>query len=164
MKFDQEKISGISNHAYSHPVVWTLEPGDSPERRWRAQIINKRAEKVIKKLLDSGPCILVVYLEGGRNKSENLELQPPAEGSGKWLVDPHFDLCLPVVIKGTEVMLAPGQQLAKDADLSVEFCEIIPTADMRAQRVHSNKWDQLFATRPMTVIASKLPDSQRGGY
>ena len=162
MKFDKEEISGRFSHAYSHLVVWTLTEGDNEEVRWKAQIINGRATKVIEKLLNK-PCIVIVYLEGGRNKSENLELQPPALDSSWWVLNPNFGLIVPTVITGTEVMLPPGDQKPHHANITIEFCEGINAAELRNEKRKepSEEWDKYFSGKVLSVIAAKLSEKQK---
>ncbi len=171
MKFDKEEISNRFSRAYSHPVVWTLTQGDSEEVEWKAQIVNGKATKIIENLL-SKPCIVVVYLEGGRNKSDDLELQSPAVDSSLWLINPHIELAVPVVIQNTEKMLPPGAKWPQQhADLTVEFCRAIETAPFRVAtyqdadlRKSRSERDRRFSGKVLGAIAAKLPDSQRGGY
>lgn len=168
MKFDQEDLSGKFNRAYPHPVVWTVTESDTDEIQWRAKIINKRARRIIGKLLKE-PCIFVVYLEGGRNKSADLALQPPAMHSSWWVLNPKFGLVVPTVITGTEKMLPPGEQWPHPADIAIEFCEPIggdELAELRNERrkLPSERWDRDIAGRVMRRIAEKLPHHQRGGY
>lgn len=170
MKFDQEMISGTLNHSYPHPVVCTLGEGDSEEGRWKAQIINRRAGRVIDSLLEN-PCIFVVYLEGGRSKivkNGEVQLQKPAPGGSSWLSDSRFGLVVPTVITGTEKMLPPGQQWPRHADITIEFCNAVETAWLRKQGAAVSRKDgdrdRYLSGIVFGTIAAKLPRGARGSY
>lgn len=165
MKFDQEELSGKFSRAYPHPVVWTVTERDTEDVQWKAKIINRRARRVINKLLKE-PCIFVVYLEGGRNKSGDLALQPPAMNSSWWVLNRRFGLVVPTVITGTEKMLPPGEKWPHSADIAIEFCEPIDAAELRNERrgLPVERWDERIAGRVMRAIAAKLPHHQRGSY
>lgn len=161
MKFDKEPISGLFNHGYSHPVVCTLEDGASEEQLWKARVINKRAGKIIEELL-AQPSIFVVYLEGSRSRTGVL--QKPALHSSWWLLNSHFGLIMPAVIRGTENMLPPGRQIPSRANIAVEFCEGIDAKDFRSERrtVKLEEWDNYFSGKILGIIENKLLPAQAG--
>lgn len=170
MKFDQEMISGTLNHSYPHPVVCTLSEGDGEEVRWKAQIINRRAGKVIDGLLEK-PCIFILYLEGGRSKiikDGEVQLQKAAPGGSSWLLDSRFGLVVPAVITGTEKMLPPGRQLLRHTDVTIEFCDAIETDWLRKRGAAVSRKDRdrdrYLSGIVFGTIAAKLPRGARGSY
>lgn len=168
MKFDQEMISGVLNHSYPHPVVCTLSEEDNEEARWKAQIINSRASKVVGGLLEK-PSIFVVYPEGGRSKKVvdgKVQLQKPSLGASTWFLNSKVGLVVPTVIRGTEKMLAPGEQRLHHADVTIEFCEAIETDWLRQQgaTVSWRDKDKFVSGIVMKRIADKLSAEERKIY
>lgn len=170
MKFDNEIISGTLGHAYSHPTVWTLGKNDSEDMEWRAKMVNNRAEKVIEGLLSEGPCIFVVYIEGGRSKITNeagkLQLQAPAPGSSKWLTNSRFGIVLTAAIRGTEKMLTAGKQWPQHADISIQFGKPakIGTYQEEAAALPREERDEFLSRRVLEEVALMLPPDERGSY
>lgn len=169
MKFGKDWLSALFGRAYSHPVVHTLTKGDSEEVKWRAQIINRRADEVINELLQK-PCILVVYLEGGRSKvfkDGKVQLQRGAIGGSKWITNSRIGLVLPGVIRGTEKMMGSKQIMLRPADLSIQFCESLEADQLRQEgaQIHDRETrDSYLTDRIMKIIAEKLPEDERGVY
>ncbi len=165
-KFDKERLSGFFSRAFPHPVVWTTSNEDSEDVFWRARIFNRRAFKKIEELLDE-PCIMIVYLEGGRNKKPGLPLQPPSRHSSLWVLNSKIGKIVPAVILGTEQMLPPGTNRPKRADIIVEFLKVGDVAELRSRKREAPKGGldkYLVGRNILKSIADKLPESRRGGY
>lgn len=165
-KFDKEIFSAILGYAYDHPMVQTLKEGDrdNEEAKWRAQIINSRSARIIGHLLET-PCIFIVYLEGSRSRKGGL--QEPAHGSSAWLLNSKFGLVIPTVIRGTEEILPPGENVPKRGRVSVEFCEAISTSALREQGAAVSRLeraDRYLSRIVLRVIAGKLPEGEKGSF
>lgn len=177
MKFEEEVISGFFSRAYSHPIVVTRARGDSKETSWKKGMINRRAGRVIARLLEK-PCIFVVYLEGGRSKTiinGKVQLQEPAPGSSMWLLNKNFGLVMPGVITGTERMLRPGRQWPqrfRGNKIAIKFLPPMEIDSLRSEQLHLKKRRKSgdregrdnLVRKILERIARELPEDERGPY
>lgn len=165
--FEKEKLAKIFSKGYPQIIVDTLKKNPTSEEEWKAQLLNKRSKDVSTGFLNK-PSMLVVYFEGSRSRTG--ELQEAAPGASGYLLHKNVRLAVPVGISGTQSILPPhkegegGFQLPTFGSTNLVIGQGIETAVLiaEAQQYPKNERDSYISRRIQEATAELLPEDQRG--